>query len=452
MPPAFDFSGAVVAAPGKGDRRPSPDVIDFVITPAAGEPDRTVSFGDRYFRRVAVPELGPYSAGTFWRQAKTVPLEYAVLTVQPLIQGFTKWNWGQDDFHFTNEGFFGTDTKYLGIDKLGHAYGTYIYSDILTQRIAQKTDNRAGAAVTGSIMGLAIQFGVEVGDGFSPDQGFSPQDMMFNTMGAGFSLLRNAVPGLADKLDFRYEYWKSEFSPFDPSADYSGQKYLLALKLSGFEAFEDSPLRFFELHAGYFARGVGDSTIGNGVARRREPYVGVGFNLQQLIKETPASEFGTGVAGRAAARIFSAALHFSDGRVELDFRRIEPRAETLHGLFDQRRITQVTHAQMSLAALAEGAAGGEADFRFIDDAQGRRHRIGHAFEPEEEIERALRHLEADARLFTEMAGDHIAIGAGLGDLHADEIVAGIKGGDTATLQERGRAAGIVLNDALDGRT
>jgi Predicted periplasmic lipoprotein (DUF2279) len=297
LPQGFDFESAAVAAPGKGDRVQQP--LAIVITPAAGEPAAELSFGDKYFRRVEVPELGPYSAGRFWRQAKSVPLEIAVLTAQPLVQGFTKWNWGQDDFHFTNEGFFGNETKYLGIDKLGHAYGTYVYSDILTQRIAQKTNDRTGAAVTGSIMGLAIQFGVEVGDGFSPDQGFSPQDMMFNTMGAGFSLLRNAVPGLADKLDFRYEYWKSEFSPFDPSGDYSGQKYLLALKLSGFEAFEESPLRFFELHAGYFARGIGDSTIGNGVARRREPYVGIGFNLQQLIRESPARDTAPGLlAGR----------------------------------------------------------------------------------------------------------------------------------------------------------
>lgn len=296
MLPAFNFETAIIAAPGKSDL---PPLMDVVIAPAAAEPEIRASFGDRYFRRVAVPELGPYSGATFWNQASSVPLELAALTAQPLVQGFTKWNWGKDEFHFTSEGFFGTDTKYLGIDKLGHAYGTYVYSDVLTQRIAQNSDNHAGAALTGSVLGLAIQFGVEVGDGFSPDQGFSPQDMMFNTLGAGFSLLRNSVPGLADKLDFRYSYWKSEFSPFDPSADYSGQKYLLALKLSGFEAFEESPMRFLELHAGYYARGVGDSTVGNGVARRREPYIGIGLNLQQLIKESPADNTTPGLfAGR----------------------------------------------------------------------------------------------------------------------------------------------------------
>lgn len=295
MLPAFDFRNAAVAGPGKGDLQQ----IGVFISPASATPEGQPSIGDRYFRRIAAPGLGPYSGQIFWRQAKAVPLEFTALAAYPLGQGLTKWNWGKSDFHFSDEGFFGKETKYLGMDKLGHALGAYFYSDILSQRIAQNSADRRGAAITGSIMGLAIQLGTEIGDGFSPDQGFSPQDMMFNTMGAGLSLLRNAVPGLADKLDFRFEYWKSEFSSFDPSSDYSGQKYLLALKLSGFETFEDSPLRFFELHAGYYARGVGDDTADNGVARRREPYIGIGLNLQQLIKESPAANTTPGLlAGR----------------------------------------------------------------------------------------------------------------------------------------------------------
>jgi Predicted periplasmic lipoprotein (DUF2279) len=297
---AFDFSQARLSAPGKGDfqgRHAKANTLHVVVSPASGEPEETLSTGDRYFRRIPTYDLGPYSAATFWRQAKSVPLEYAALAAYPIGQGINKWNWGKSDFHFGHEGFFGKDTKYLGMDKLGHAFGTYFYSDLLTQRIAQKNGDRAGAALTGSLMGLAIQFGVEVGDGFAPEHGFSPEDMVFNSLGAGFSLLRNVVPGLAEKVDFRYEYWKSEHGPFDMSADYDGQKYLLALKLAGFEQFEDSPLRFFELQAGYFARGVSGDNVGR-VKRRREPYVAIGFNVQQLIKESPAGETTPGLISR----------------------------------------------------------------------------------------------------------------------------------------------------------
>jgi hypothetical protein len=108
--------------------------------------------------------------------------------------------------------------------------------------------------------------------------------MVMNGLGAGFSVLRSTVPGLAEKLDFRMEYIPSgNKGDFRPASDYSGQKFILALKLSGFEAFKDTPLRFVELHAGYFARGFTDEEEARGEELRREPYVGIGLNLQELL-------------------------------------------------------------------------------------------------------------------------------------------------------------------------
>jgi hypothetical protein len=79
-------------------------------------------------------------------------------------------------------------------------------------------------------------------------------------LGAGFSILRNSVPDLRETLDFfRMEYQPSGYKGFDPLADYAGQKYLFALKLASFEAIRESPLRFVELHAGYYTRGFTNS-------------------------------------------------------------------------------------------------------------------------------------------------------------------------------------------------
>jgi hypothetical protein len=296
--PVFDLATARLDTP----EFTVPDLLldlpssGVLIAAAGAAPEEPTSFGDRYFRRILVPELGPYSTRTFMRQAKSVPLELSAFMAYPIYEGLTKWGWGKSSFHVHSEGWFGKDTRYLGVDKLGHAYGTYLYSDLLTQRIAQKNSDRAGAAITGSLLGFGIQFSSEIGDGFAPDQGFSPQDIVFNGLGAGFSFLRNTVPGLADKLDYRMEYlMPSEFSGFAPQSDYSGQKYVLALKLGGFEQFEETPLRFFELHAGYFARGVGQATVGHGVKRRREPYIGIGFNLKQLLAETPVGDSTPGL-------------------------------------------------------------------------------------------------------------------------------------------------------------
>jgi hypothetical protein len=293
--PYFDLSRAIVDVPDLGALdgiHSSDSAIAAIIEPAGGGPSR---FAENWFGRIVVPHQGPYGLGTFWDQAKTIPLEISAVVALPLYHGLDHWNWGKSSFHFHSEGWFGKNTKYAGIDKLGHAYTTYLYSDFFTQRIAHKTGNPTGAALTGSLIAFGIMAGVEVGDGFSPDYGFSPEDLIADGVGAGFGFLRNTIPGLADKLDYRMEYVKSSRHSFDPVSDYEGQKYILALKLGGFERFEDSPLRFFELHGGYFVRHDRNAS-GTGYTRRREPYVGIGLNLQQLLAETPANNTSFGLA------------------------------------------------------------------------------------------------------------------------------------------------------------
>jgi hypothetical protein len=82
---------------------------------------------------------------------------------------------------------------------------------------------------------------------------------------------------------------------FSPHSDFSGQKYLLALKLSGFEEFEDTPLRYLELHGGYYARGFTAEEKAEGKDKRRELYAAIGINLSQLLlsgAEVRNSHFG----------------------------------------------------------------------------------------------------------------------------------------------------------------
>ena len=70
----------------------------------------------------------------------------------PILQqyfGIQNWDWGSSGFTFQSEGWFGTDTKYGGMDKLGHAYTGYVVSQYFTQRIAHSVDDPANAAITG---------------------------------------------------------------------------------------------------------------------------------------------------------------------------------------------------------------------------------------------------------------------------------------------------------------
>ena len=286
-------------------RFPGPEISDTVMFPVFIEPagapaldEGAVAF---HLRRIETPDLGPYNAGTFFEQSASIPWDIAFILGGTIGGGIVSWNWGSAPFHFVDEGWFGKDTSYLGMDKVGHAYSTYLYAEYFTQRIAHSAEDVSGAAITGAVLAMGVQTSVEFFDGFSSTYGFSYEDLIMDGVGAGFSVLRSTVPGLADKLDFRMEYIPSgNGGGFGPTSDYSGQKYLLALKLGGFETVEDTPLRFLELQAGYFARGFTEEERANGDERRREPYVAIGFNLQELLDNGKVSET---VPGLLAHRI-----------------------------------------------------------------------------------------------------------------------------------------------------
>lgn len=229
-----------------------------------------------------------YDFATFGRHVSSVPVLTAGIFAGTTVLGVLDWDWGSTNFHLADEGFFGRGTVNGGMDKLGHAYGTYVLADHFTFAIRRRAANPQWAEISGVALALGVMTTVEVLDGFAT-YGFAWEDMVMNAIGAGFSYMRNTVPGLRDKVDFRLEFIPSgNDEGFKPHSDYSGQKYLLALKLAGFEGMRETPLRFVEIHAGYFARGFTREERLDGANKRREPYIGVGVNLQELLFGWPS--------------------------------------------------------------------------------------------------------------------------------------------------------------------
>lgn len=290
------------------------DSIDILPASAAADPIRpeptnspVANFinGVEYnLRPIDVSQYGDYSFDVFWEQSKSVKWDILALYGGITVFGIRNWDWGTSGYHFESEGWFGTDTKYGGMDKLGHAYTGYLVSQYFTQRIAHSVDDPKNAAITGSLLGMGFQTYIEVFDGLAGEHGFSYEDMIANGVGASFSFLRNTVPGLADKLDYRLEYWaSSDYHEWNPATDYDGQRYLLALKLSGFENLEDTPLRFAELQAGYFTEGYTDQTRKAGVDPSRNPYLAIGLNLNELLGQAP--DVADTLPGLAATTAFT---------------------------------------------------------------------------------------------------------------------------------------------------
>ena len=107
-------------------------------------------------------------------------------------------------------------------------------------------------------------------------------------------------------------------------------------------------------------------------------------------------------------------------------RRFQPLTEAVHRLFEPLGIAQIAHAQKTLATRAEGATGGEADARFIDDAQGGGERVPHAVKSKKHIEGTFGQFEADLGMLAQRRRNQIAVGSRLrrSFLHEEPEMAG----------------------------
>lgn len=201
-------------------------------------------------------------------------------------------------FGLKDEGLFGKDTRELGMDKLVHAHNTYVMSEILGARIRRNTGTTRGTALSGAILASGLNVYSEIYDGFKG--GFGLYDLAFNSMGAVFSVIRHTTPGLEEKLDFRVLIMPNR-QIYSPTGEehYRQLRYLFALELAGFKGLEKTPLRFVELHAGYYGKGFTDREEDRGEPRERKLFAGVGINLNELLfKRSPKTK-----AARAASQV-----------------------------------------------------------------------------------------------------------------------------------------------------
>lgn len=237
------------------------------------------------------PDPGRYDS--FGARVGAVKWEFAAL-----LAGYSVVHVGTalrdpQPFRVQTEGFFGRNTNNLGLDKLAHGFNAYVFSDLLYHRIARKTGGGLPSAVTAATLAVGLQAFGEVTDGFHEGSGFSLNDMAFNLAGGGFSVLRNTVPGLKEKLDFRLMVVPNDdFYTFKGKKHYEQQRYLFALKLAGFERLERTPLRFVELHLGYQGKDFLREDRAAGIAPKRRVFAGFGINFGELLFRNSRSTVG----------------------------------------------------------------------------------------------------------------------------------------------------------------
>ena len=244
-------------------------------------------------RATIEPNPAPRRFNSFGAQLASVKWEMAAITgYYTAINGHKLF---KDPVapHVHKEGWFGKSTANLGVDKLAHAYSAYILSEIIHARLRRKTDDAPGIALTAAVLGSATMLYTELWDSIESDGGWSWEDVAFNSMGAGFSLLRNSIPELDKKLDFRLMIMpNSDIVTVAGKRHFEQQHYFFALKLAGFAALERSPLRFAELHLGYYGKDFTIEERARGVEPKRRIFVGVGINLRELFFKHARSPVG----------------------------------------------------------------------------------------------------------------------------------------------------------------
>jgi hypothetical protein len=248
---------------------------------------RFLLMGSLLFYTFASANDNNSSTNLIERLSKEEKLIYTNVAVASgvLIWGFTQWGYGTEDFHTSDEGWFEKDTSNGGSDKLGHFYTNYLMTRILAHIYNgwgyNSHDSGLYAAVSAGVLSGIL---IELGDGFS-EHGFSKEDFIADILGVTAGYFWHTNPSLAKKIDFRVEYAPSFGSDnvTDFTTDYEHMKHLLAIKAEGFELFEDSMMKYLELHLGYYTRDFNHDTMPL-EDRKRYVYVGLGLNLSRLLE------------------------------------------------------------------------------------------------------------------------------------------------------------------------
>lgn len=214
------------------------------------------------------------------------------------------WSESSDSFHFTNEGWLGSNTSRGGADKFGHGYTSYLSTRLLSESLQAAGNSPEQALNYASWTAGITTFGIEVLDGFTDEFGFSYEDMVFNLAGIVTARFMEQNPWWDQRFDLRFHYQQSadskRLNEGDALGDYSGQTYLLMGKFGGFNSFKNNPwLRYLELGVGYGSRGY-HPTDGS-TAKQRKLFFAFSLNLSEILnqsiyrqREYPRSQYVTG--------------------------------------------------------------------------------------------------------------------------------------------------------------
>ncbi len=200
-----------------------------------------------------------------------------------------QYHWPTTKFHTIN---FKLDFEtYKLMDKYGHFMHAYFASDLFSRGYRWSGISGENSIYYGALSGWLWMLQIEIADGFFEAWGFSWGDLIFNTLGSGFSLMQQLYPETLGGLQPKVSYHESEalrerkYSNGAKSMidDYEGITWWL-----GVNAFHYMPesiqknypgwLKPFGLALGYSANGIADDPQGG----ERVLLFGLDYDLRKL--------------------------------------------------------------------------------------------------------------------------------------------------------------------------
>lgn len=201
-----------------------------------------------------------------------------ILTSAHLQQYSSWWKGELTSFHFRDD-----INQVLNADKFGHAYFSFVISDLFGRSLQWSGVKRNSALMWGGICTLLFQTYVEIEDGFRPNLGFSTSDELSNLVGA-FIPYAKAKFHWMNFINFKLSIFPSE--KFKSGAhrfivdDYESLYFWLSFDISGIlklKVLKPWFVDVFDVSVGYSVKKIDWNGGGE-----REIFLAIDYDLTKI--------------------------------------------------------------------------------------------------------------------------------------------------------------------------
>lgn len=212
----------------------------------------------------------------------------AGIAVQQIASTYIEYKWWWEGnahkFNTLNDGGFNNESN--GLDKLGHAYASYVFFNAINESMKWADFSQKQRMIWSCTLPALWAISIELGDGFST-YGFSSPDLVANFSGIAYGYLQQQLPYL-QHINFKFFYYpsnfyaKNNFKQWSLSEDYDGHSYWLSFDVHKMlpKQHQHKWPKWVNLAAGYSTYNFRQAArVLTGGPQQKEFLIGLEFNI-----------------------------------------------------------------------------------------------------------------------------------------------------------------------------